>query len=57
MARPSIAPELRKLPKGVSLTQAEWDKFQALGGSRWLARTLARARVPAPTPIPERKKA
>lgn len=43
MARPSIDPAQRKLPKGVSLTQAEWDKFHRLGGSKWLARVLARA--------------
>lgn len=48
MARPPITDEAkRKRAVGVSLTRAEHDKLRALGGSKWLASTLAAVAHPS----------
>lgn len=34
-----------RMMRGIRMTAREWATFQALGGSEWFARTIARAKL------------
>jgi len=46
VSRPPLYPEPVRT-HSVRTTDAQWEKFQALGGSVWLREQIIKARVPA----------
>lgn len=43
--RPVVSEEARLRVGAIRLTQAQWDKLDALGGAEWLRQQIARARI------------